>query len=331
VVGEALETVAPELLTADLATLEQRVQQVGCVILGGLIERGAAGQAPALPRPARCAACHGALKRRERPRPLVGLVGDYLLRRAYYWCAACKRGEAPLDAALGLGLGDVSPGLARVVARTTVDATFTPAVEQVREALGATLSAETTRRLAERIGARPRRRRRWPSHGRGRASRCGPRCSGRTTPGGGLARDEGRHAGPARPRATPRPDARTRHPGLGLRELQGGRRGRRGLLVAGLCGGAATGPGHARGVHRGCAGRRRPLDLGAGAPSWACPAWRWWRSWTSTTPTATCGRSATRSMARGAYGRRRGSNCSRISSTCTARPPCSRRSRPSRP
>ena len=153
VVGEALATVVPELLTADLATLEQRVQQVGRVILGGLIERVAAGQAPGLPRPARCAACHGALKRRERPRPLVGLVGDYVLHRAYYWCAVCKQGAAPLDAALGLGPGDVSPGLARVVARAEVEATFTPAAEQVRDALGATLSDETARRLAARIGA----------------------------------------------------------------------------------------------------------------------------------------------------------------------------------
>jgi len=152
VVEEALATVVPEVLTVDLATLEQRVQQVGRVILGGLIERVARGHAQGLPRPARCAACGGALKRRERPRPLVGLVGDYTLRRAYYWCAACKRGAPPLDAALGLGPGDVSPGLARVVARAAVDATFTPAAEQVREALGATLSDETTRRLAERIG-----------------------------------------------------------------------------------------------------------------------------------------------------------------------------------
>ncbi len=152
-VGEALEAVVPALLTADLATLEQRVQQVGRVILGGLIERVAAGQAQGLPRPARCPACHGPLKRRERPRPLVGLVGDYTLRRPYYWCAACKRGTAPLDAALGLGPGEVSPGLARVVARAAVDATFTPAVDLVQEALGATLSDETVRRLAERIGA----------------------------------------------------------------------------------------------------------------------------------------------------------------------------------
>ncbi len=153
VVGEALEAVMPALLTADLATLEQRVQQGGRVILGGLMERVTAGHAQGLPRPARCPTCKGALKRRERPRPLVGLVGDYTLRRAYYWCATCKQGEAPLDTALGLGPGDVSPGLARVVARVAVDATFTPAVEQVQEALGATLSDETARRLAERIGA----------------------------------------------------------------------------------------------------------------------------------------------------------------------------------
>ncbi len=149
-VGEAL---VPALLTADLATLEQWVQQVGRVLLGGLVARVAAGQGQGLPRPARCPACHGALKRRERPRPLVGLVGDYTLHRAYYWCATCRRGAAPLDAALGLGPGEVSPGLARVVARTAVDAPFTPAAEQVQEALGATLSDETTRRVAERIGA----------------------------------------------------------------------------------------------------------------------------------------------------------------------------------
>ncbi len=123
------------------------------MILGGLIERVAAGHAQGLPRPARCPVCQGTLKRRERARSLVGLVGDYMLCRAYYWCAACKQGAAPLDAALGLGAGTISPGLTRVVARVAVDAPFTPAVEQVQEALGATLSDETARRLAERIGA----------------------------------------------------------------------------------------------------------------------------------------------------------------------------------
>ena len=57
VVGAALEAVVPEMLTADLATLEQQAQAVGRVILGGLIERVARGHAQALPRPVRGARC----------------------------------------------------------------------------------------------------------------------------------------------------------------------------------------------------------------------------------------------------------------------------------
>ena len=297
-VGEALEAVMPELLTADLATLEQRVQQVGRVILGGLVERVATAQAQGLPRPARCAGCKGALKRRERPRPLVGLVGDYTLRRPYYWCAACKRGEAPLDAALGLGPGDVSPGLTRVVAGldrrsaaergqcpgVAVDATFTPAVEQVQEARGATLNDETAWRLAARIGAVAeaqtqaaitRARQGQPVWTADEMERANDTTILVVEVDGVLVHQEaGWHEmkvgtlAPPWPRAAHRPDARTRHPGVGVRALWGGRRGCRGLLVAGLRGGPATGPGpgHASGAHRGRAGRWGALDLGPGAP-----------------------------------------------------------------
>jgi hypothetical protein len=136
-----------------MATLEQRVQQVGRVLLGQLMERVATGHAHMLPCPVRCAACGGKLKRQERTCHLVGLVGDYALRRNYYWCAAWQQGVAPLDEALGLGAGTVSPGLTRVVTRATVETTFAPAVEQGQETLGATLSDETARRLAEQRGA----------------------------------------------------------------------------------------------------------------------------------------------------------------------------------
>jgi hypothetical protein len=102
VVEEALEAVVPEMLTADLATLEQQAQQVGRVLLGQLITRVAAGHAQLLPRPVCCAHCGGKLMRQERLRQLVGLVGDYELHRAYFWCAACQQGAAPLDETLGL-------------------------------------------------------------------------------------------------------------------------------------------------------------------------------------------------------------------------------------
>jgi hypothetical protein len=82
-VGEVLAGALPDLLSLDLATLEQRVQQVGRVLLGRLIERVATGHAQALPRLVRCARWEGRLKRQERPRQLVGLVGDDALRRDY--------------------------------------------------------------------------------------------------------------------------------------------------------------------------------------------------------------------------------------------------------
>jgi hypothetical protein len=63
VVGEALAAVVPEMGTMDLATLEQRAQPVGRVLLGRLIERVAAGHAQLLPHSVRGAACGGQLKR----------------------------------------------------------------------------------------------------------------------------------------------------------------------------------------------------------------------------------------------------------------------------
>jgi hypothetical protein len=75
VVEEALEALVPELLTMDLALLEQRVQQVDRLLLGPLSARVAAGHAQLLPRPGCCSDCGGKLKRQERTRQLVGLGG----------------------------------------------------------------------------------------------------------------------------------------------------------------------------------------------------------------------------------------------------------------
>ena len=105
VVGEALATVAPEVVTADLATLEQRVQQGGRVILGGLMERVAARQAQGLPRPARGPACPGALKRRERPRSLGGLVEARLTQAGLRWGVPGRQAMASLRAVQRSGRG----------------------------------------------------------------------------------------------------------------------------------------------------------------------------------------------------------------------------------
>ena len=83
VVRAGLEETVPALLDADLATMEQRVQQLGRVIFGRLIEVVAVQRDRGAPQPLVCPGCGGALRRRARPRHLQGVVGDYRLQRTY--------------------------------------------------------------------------------------------------------------------------------------------------------------------------------------------------------------------------------------------------------
>ena len=107
----ALAEAWPSVREADLAGMEQRLRQVGRAVFGPVVERAAAARAAGLERGA-CPACGGRLQSvdQARPRHLQGLVGDYTLRRAYYRCAGCGQGHAPLDARLGVGAGRSRPG-----------------------------------------------------------------------------------------------------------------------------------------------------------------------------------------------------------------------------
>jgi hypothetical protein len=150
----ALGDALPEVLAADLAGMEQRLREVGRVVFGAVIERVVAAQAAAVQRGV-CPACAGCLHSvdQARARHLQGLVGDYCFHRAYYQCAACGQGHAPLDARLGLGAGTLSPGLLRVVCREGIEGGFEDTVERVAEAVGVTVSDDVVRRMTEGIGA----------------------------------------------------------------------------------------------------------------------------------------------------------------------------------
>jgi len=150
----ALAEALPAVLEADLAEMEQRLRQVGRAVFGPVVERVAAVRETAEERGV-CPACGGRLHRvaQARGRHLQGLVGDYALHRAYYQCAACGQGHAPLDARLGLGAGSLSPGLLRVVCREGIEGGFADTVERVVESVGVTVDDEVVRRLTEGIGA----------------------------------------------------------------------------------------------------------------------------------------------------------------------------------
>ena len=150
----ALAEALPDVLTSDLAGMEQRLRQVGRAVFGPVVERVAAVREAAEERGA-CPACGGPLQRvdQARRRALQGLVGDDTLHRAYYQCGTCKQGHAPLDERLGLGTGSLSPGLLRVVCREGIEGGFVDAGDRVVESVGVTIDDEVLRRLSEGIGA----------------------------------------------------------------------------------------------------------------------------------------------------------------------------------
>lgn len=154
-VGE-LRRVGPALVSSDLDGIEQQLQDLSRRVLGRVVEQTVVAIAAAAPsgRPT-CAGCQRVMRPVDpaRKRQLQGLVGDYTVYRAYFVCAGCHTGAAPLDARLGLGRGMLSPGLGRVACRAGIEDAFLSAADLLRETLRIEVAEESVRRITEGIGA----------------------------------------------------------------------------------------------------------------------------------------------------------------------------------
>jgi hypothetical protein len=148
--------VGPELVVSDLDGIEQQLQDLSRRVCGRVVERTIAAIAAAQPSaPPVCAGCQQPMRLVDlaRERALQGLVGDYTLHRAYFGCAGCHVGAAPLDERLGLGRGMLSPGLGRVACRAGIEEAFLPAADLLGELLRIDVAEEAVRRITEGIGA----------------------------------------------------------------------------------------------------------------------------------------------------------------------------------
>lgn len=105
-------------LPRTLAEIEQHtlalVKDVGQQVLAGVCQVAAAELAT--PPTVRCACGQQAAYQRQRPAQVRTLLGPIAIRRAYYHCAACRQGQAPLDRQLGYCAGSTSAGLDEVLA-----------------------------------------------------------------------------------------------------------------------------------------------------------------------------------------------------------------------
>lgn len=101
----------------SLQQLEQHtlrlLHELGNSLLAGLSQLAV----PSHPEPdLPCQCGHLARYQRCRPASLSTLLGPITISRAYYLCAACHHGFAPLDGQLQLAAGTLSPGLNQLLA-----------------------------------------------------------------------------------------------------------------------------------------------------------------------------------------------------------------------
>jgi len=98
--------------------------------------------------------CGGPARYRDRhEKTFESVLGPLRLERAYYHCAACRRGFCPRDQALRLGLFSLTPGVLRMTGSTAALVSFEESSALLHELAGVDVSVSQVQRAAEALGA----------------------------------------------------------------------------------------------------------------------------------------------------------------------------------
>ena len=100
-----------------------------------------------------CACGHTARFKEMRGKSFLSVVGAVEVRRPYYLCAHCGKGQHPADVELGIAGLESSPGVRRMEAVVGSEMPFAPACEPMKVLAGLEVPAKAIERAAESIGA----------------------------------------------------------------------------------------------------------------------------------------------------------------------------------
>jgi hypothetical protein len=99
-----------------------------------------------------CPCGHAASFKEMRAKSLLSVVGTVEVRRPYYLCSHCSRGQHPADSELGIAGLESSPGVRRMEAMLGAEMPFVPAREPMKVLAGLDVPAKAIERAAESIG-----------------------------------------------------------------------------------------------------------------------------------------------------------------------------------
>jgi hypothetical protein len=100
-----------------------------------------------------CACGQTARYHDRRPKHLLTVLGPLELRRAYYHCAHCQKGQAPRDRELDVEGTQCSPGMRRMLAVVGSESSFEQGRAQLELLAGLDVTTKAVERHAESIGA----------------------------------------------------------------------------------------------------------------------------------------------------------------------------------
>jgi hypothetical protein len=131
-------------------SLRQLLRVVGAEALGQMLERRDQRQ---VTEKTRSCGCGGTLTYQFRRRAVIlSVFGQVGYQRRYYTCSSCHQGQAPLDKQVGIAAGEVTAGLAELLALAGVEVAFEEASRLAERYLLFRVSDNTLRKETERFG-----------------------------------------------------------------------------------------------------------------------------------------------------------------------------------
>ena len=100
-----------------------------------------------------CLCGHSARYKELRSKTILTVLGPVTLRRPYYLCGHCSKGQCPVDADLGVADLESSPGVRRMEAVVGSEMPFATGCEPIKLLAGLDIPAKAIERAAEAVGA----------------------------------------------------------------------------------------------------------------------------------------------------------------------------------
>ena len=100
-----------------------------------------------------CSCGRAARFKEMRAKTFLSVIGPIRIRRPYYFCSHCCKGQSPVDSALDIAGRESSPGVRRMEAVVGSNAPFGRGCEPQKVLAGLEVTAKAIERTAESIGA----------------------------------------------------------------------------------------------------------------------------------------------------------------------------------